>query len=209
MAGEPKTMLPPDEASAPDKGGKLWRVGTLVYTTGGLIVLFIWLLGGDFAWAIKDRSASQMVLLMLKKFEASDFLAGLLVGSLPPAIAIILGPIISYKSDRHRGRWGRRIPFLLIPTPIAVISMAGLAFSPMIGTHLHEILGARSPGANTLVLLSFAVFWMLFDFASITANSIFGALINDVARCWAALPFWICTLAISRYQSQYSFQTKS
>lgn len=180
MAGEPKTMLPPDEASAHDKGVKLWRVGTLVYTTGGLIVLFIWLLGGDFAWAIKDRSASQMVLLMLKKFEASDFLAGLLVGSLPPAIAIILGPIISYKSDRHRGRWGRRIPFLLIPTPIAVISMAGLAFSPMIGAHLHEILGARSPGANTLVLLSFAVFWMLFDFASITANSIFGALINDV-----------------------------
>ena len=33
--------------------------------------------------------------------------------------------------------------------------------------------------------------------------------VRRVARCWASLPVWICTLAISRYQSQNSFQTKS
>ena len=48
-------------------------------------------------------------------------------------------------SDRHRGRWGRRIPFLLIPTPIIVLSVVGLAFSPLLGRHLHSALGASSP----------------------------------------------------------------
>ena len=33
--------------------------------------------------------------------------------------------------------------------------------------------------------------------------------VRRVARWRAASPFWICTLAISRYQSQNSFQTKS
>ncbi|MEI6492549.1 MAG: MFS transporter [Verrucomicrobiota bacterium] len=180
MESDSKPGLSAEVAADPPHGPKLWRAGTLTYTTGGLIILFFWLLWGDFAWSIKERSASQMVMLMLKKFEASDLLTGILIGSLPPAIAIFLGPIISYKSDRHRGRWGRRIPFLLIPTPIAVIAMTGLAFSPVFGVWLHGVLGAHSPGANTLVLFSFALFWMLFDFASITANSILGALINDV-----------------------------
>ena len=31
--------------------------------------------------------------------------------------------------------------------------------------------------------------------------------VRRVARCCAASPAWICTLAISRYQSQYSSHT--
>src|SRR5476651_1446736 len=88
---------------------KIWRVGTLTYTMTGLVILFCWLLWGDFAWAMKDRAIPNTVQILLKKFGASDMVAGLLFGSLPPAIGLILGPIISYKSDRHRGRWGRRI----------------------------------------------------------------------------------------------------
>lgn len=33
--------------------------------------------------------------------------------------------------------------------------------------------------------------------------------VRRVARCWASLPPWICTLASSTYQSQYSFQMNS
>ena len=33
--------------------------------------------------------------------------------------------------------------------------------------------------------------------------------VRRVARCCAASPVWSCTLAISRYQSQYSFHTNS
>jgi len=159
---------------------KRWRVGTLTYTSGGLVVLFFWLLSGDFAWSIRERSISPVVQLLLNKFGASDFFNGLLLGSLPAAIAILVGPVICYRSDRHRGRWGRRIPFLLAPTPFAVLAIVGFAFSPAMGVSLDRALGPLSPGLNACVLALFAVFWTVFELAAITANSVFGALINDV-----------------------------
>ena len=171
----PKTLT-----AADNSGGRIWTVGTLRYTTAGLLVLFFWLLWGDFAWSMRERSVPSVIQLLFKKFEASDTLTGLLMGSLPPALAMLITPIISYKSDRHRGRWGRRIPFLLIPTPIIILSLAGLAVGPKIGEWLHGALGARSPGLNFSVLLSLGLFWTLFEFACITANSVFGGLVNDV-----------------------------
>src|SRR5882724_12206607 len=103
-AREPAAMAAP-------VGRKIWTVGTLAYTTGGLVILFCWLLSGDFAWAMKERSVMWVVQLLIKKFEASDMEAGLLIGTLPQILALVLTPIVSYRSDRHRGRWGRRIPF--------------------------------------------------------------------------------------------------
>jgi MFS family permease len=158
----------------------IWTVGTLAYTTGGLAVLFFWLLWGDFAWSMRDRAVPSVVQLLLRKFEASDLLVGLLISSLPCAIAMILGPIISFKSDRHRGRMGRRIPYLLITTPVATLSMVGLAFSPSIGIQLNRLLGWHSPGLNASILIIFGLFWVMFEIASITANAVFGGLVNDV-----------------------------
>ena len=160
--------------------GKRWRAGTLVYTAAGLIALFGWLLFGEFAWQLKGRSLNATTQLFLKRFAASDFLVGLLVGSVPAALGMLIAPIVSVRSDRHRGRWGRRIPFLLIPLPFVVVSMAGLAFSPVIGGYLHGALGDGSPGLNLCVLGVFAVFWGVFEVASIVANTVFGAFVNDV-----------------------------
>lgn len=159
---------------------KIWTAGTLAYTTGGLVILFCWLLAGDFAWSMKERSVMWVVQLLIKKFEASDMISGLLIGTLPQALALVLTPIVSYRSDRHRGRWGRRIPFLVIPTPIAALSMVGLAFSPEIGASLHGALGEVSPGYNQSILIAFAFFWTVFEVATVIANAVFFALINDV-----------------------------
>ena len=159
---------------------KTWSAGTLVYTTGGLVVLFCWLLWGDFAWMMKERSVTAVVQLMFTAFHASDSLNGVLISSLPQAIGLILGPIIAYKSDRYRGRWGRRIPFLLVSTPFVVLSMIGLAFSPVLGRHMDHALGVHSPGLDSVVLILMGLFWTFFGFATIVANSVFGGLINDV-----------------------------
>jgi MFS family permease len=159
---------------------KFWAVGTLSYTTGGLVILFCWLLAGDFGWSMKDRSVIWVVQLLIKKFQASDMVAGFLIGTLPQALALVLTPIVSYRSDRHRGRWGRRIPFLVIPTPIAALSMLGLAFSPTLGTLLHGALGGLSPGENQSILIVFGIFWTVFEVATVIANAVFFALINDV-----------------------------
>ncbi len=173
-------LTPSEKPQITPDGRKLWTVGTLTYTTGGLVILFCWLLAGDFAWSMKERSVMWVVQLLIKKFEASDMISGFLIGTLPQALALVLTPIVSYRSDRHRGRWGRRIPYLIIPTPIAALSMVGLAFSPDLGTLLHDTLGGVSPGLNPSILIVFGVFWTLFEVATVTANAVFFGLINDV-----------------------------
>ncbi|RRJ95613.1 MFS transporter [Opitutaceae bacterium TAV4] len=163
---------------APTATGRVWRVGTLTYTTGGLVVLFIWLLCGDFAWSMRDRSVAPMAQWYLNHIGVPNFLFGLLVSSFPAAIALILGPIISVKSDRHRGPRGRRIPFLLVTTPVAALGMIGLGLTPIISRSVHALL--PDAGEMTVALICFGVFWAAFEFATIAGQSVFGGLINDV-----------------------------
>jgi maltose/moltooligosaccharide transporter len=159
---------------------KVWRAGTLTYTTAGLVVLFSWLLWGDFAWSMKERTMGPVLQLMLKKFSASDTLTGLLMGSLPGIISMILSPIVSYKSDHLRTRWGRRIPFLIFSTPLAVLAMVGVAFSPALGVSLDKILGPLSPGVDNSILIFLGTFWTIFEFSTFVAYAVFTGLINDV-----------------------------
>ena len=146
---------------------KVWKVGTLTYTKIGLFILFFWLLWGDFAWSIRDRTVAPVLQILLKKFGSSDSLVGFLTVSLPAAVSMILGPIISYRSDRHRGSWGRRIPFLIFPTPVSALCMFGLAFSPFLGKALSQSLGAEVLSENTAVLSLLGLFFTLFLVAAI------------------------------------------
>ena len=174
-------------SESPPDGRRRWKVGTLVYTSGGLALLFFWLLWGDFAWQMRERSASPVLQVMLKQFKASDFLTGLFLASLPAALTILIAPVVSYRSDRYRSSRGRRIPFLLASTPFAAGAMFLLAASPALGSHLHVWLGSGSPGENTCILIMIGLSWTVFEAAAIIANALFGALINDVVpgKCLA------------------------
>jgi len=99
-------------------------VGSLTYTAGGLAVVFCWLLWGDFAWSMRDRAVPAVMQLLFKRFGASDMVTGLIFSSLPAALGMIISPIVSYKSDRLRTRWGRRIPFLIVPVPNSASNLA-------------------------------------------------------------------------------------
>ncbi|WP_404425093.1 MFS transporter [Nibricoccus sp. IMCC34717] len=159
---------------------RLWRNGTLVYSLGAVVSLFLWLLWGDFAWNMRERAATPVAQLVLRKLEASDFLVGLLVGSVPMALALVVGPWIASRSDRHRGRWGRRIPYLLFPAPFAAISMVALGYSVDIAAFLHANLGPTAPDERVFGLIVFGLLWTIFEFFATITNAIFGGLINDV-----------------------------
>jgi MFS family permease len=159
---------------------KVWQVGTLHYTFGGLVILFCWILWGDFASSMRGRLLEPLLPVMLKSFGASDTLVAALLSSVPAAMALFLSPIVSYRSDRHRGRWGRRIPYILVSAPLASVFMIGLAFSQTIGGAIHQAWGAGAPNPVTLTLIVFAFFSIGFNFAAIITGSVFGALINDV-----------------------------
>lgn len=156
---------------------RVWHVGTLQYTISGLVTLFFLLLMGDFAWSMKERSVFQIVQLLFKEYGASDTVNSILIMSLPAGLGIFLGPIFGYRSDRCRSRWGRRIPYLLITTPIAAGAMFGLAASPSAGRLLAEVTGWD---AKTLTLIILGINWTLFEIATVIAGALFGALVNDV-----------------------------
>jgi MFS family permease len=159
---------------------KTWSAGTLTYTTGGLAVLFAWLLLGDFSWSMQDRSVGQMGYWYLKHIEVSNFVFGLVTITVPNLLAMVFTPVVCYKSDRHRGRFGRRIPFLIVTAGVAAVSMAGMGLCPLTGPWLNALFGGAADGARTVTVWCFAVFWGAFMFCNTTSKQLFDGLANDV-----------------------------
>ncbi len=114
----------------------------------------------------------------LNQLGLPNLLFALLVSSFPALIGLVLGPVISVKSDRHRGKWGRRIPFLLITTPLAAFGMIGLGVTPLIAKWMHGFFPEQSEMVVSVVCFGF--FWTAFEFATIASQAVFGGLINDV-----------------------------
>ena len=166
-------------ATPPDsRGAGKWQIGSLTYTNAGLALLFFMLLVGDFAWALKERGVTPIFQVELRRQGASDFLVGIFVGSLPAIISMVVTPIVSVWSDRTRTRWGRRIPFLALPTPLIVLALLALA-------HVHELAamlaGSLGLASSTLLILSlYGFFWTVFEVATLVANGVFTGLVNDV-----------------------------
>ena len=152
----------------------------MTYTAGGLCILFFWLLFGDFAISMRERAGFPSVMELLRQHHASDTTMSLLFSVLPAVIGMFLGPLVSFKSDRYRSRWGRRLPFLIIPTPIGALAMIGIGCSPWIGTQLSGLLGSFSPGTDFCILSLFSLFWILFECVVIITVAIFTGLVNDV-----------------------------
>ncbi|MBI5380622.1 MAG: MFS transporter [Opitutae bacterium] len=169
---------------------KQWRVGTLVYTSGGLVVLFCWLLWGDFTFYMRERSVGPTMTLVLRQLNASGIVVGILMGFLPQALSLLLVPVISYRSDRHRGRWGRRIPFLLAPTPFVFLSMLGLAFGPVLGRWIYQLTGGQLLSENGCAILALGVSWAVYEIAITVSTAVFHGLFNDVVPREVIGRFW-------------------
>jgi MFS family permease len=159
---------------------RAWRVGTLTYTARGLAALFFLLLFGDFAYSMRDRAIWPIVQIMLHRLHASDTVMAFMISALPTTLTMVISPIVSYRSDRFRSRWGRRIPFLLIPTPICAAAMIGISYTDEMGAGLRHLLGLRAASADNCALVCFGMFWTAFEVAAVIAGSVLGGLVNDV-----------------------------
>lgn len=157
-----------------------WTHGTLTYSALGLGALLFWLLWGDVAWSLRDRSVPSVTQLLFQKFGASNLVCSLLISSLPYLLILVIGPMVSYRSDRTRSKWGRRIPFLAAHIPFAVLAVFAVGLSPQIGAVIDRVLGGSSPGLSTCILVVVAVGWSVFELATVVANAVFYGLINDV-----------------------------
>jgi len=126
---------------------KTYRVGTLVYTSRALLIVMFWMLLGDLCLQIMEQLPTSLVPLQLRWATASDTLIGFVSGSLPAVLGILLNPIVGVQSDRHRGRLGRRRPFLLAATPLVMVALFCLGFAKPASTWIAGVVGASSVAA--------------------------------------------------------------
>ncbi len=110
-------------------GSPAYRIGSLAYTQRQLTSLFLWLLGGDFAFTFFEQIFGRFLPIFAKDQGASDTLVGVMTGSIAGLVNLFFLPGISTRSDHHRGPLGGRIPFLLLSTPCTVASLLLVGFA--------------------------------------------------------------------------------
>jgi MFS family permease len=186
------TRLPVNEFMPEIVPSIRYRVGTLSYTKAGLITLFIWLLWGDFCFMLMETVIPSILPLKLKALDASNQFMGLIVTTVPSAMNFMINPIVSFRSDRYRSRWGWRVPFLLFATPFVTLFLILMGFSEDIGGQVHLLLSRWIDVSPTTVILGLiAVLMVCFQFFNMFIASVYYYLFNDVvpeaylARCMA------------------------
>ena len=140
-------------------------------------MLFVWLLWGDFCFTLMETVVPSIVPLHLKNLQCPNWLVGMILSTIPNLMGMTIAPYISVKSDRCRSRWGRRIPYLALTTPVAALAIAGFAYSPVIGRTVARLFGTAE---NPAILWTLGIFWGVFEVATVISGAIFGALVNDV-----------------------------
>lgn len=157
-----------------------YTCGTLKYTGAGVALLFAWLLWGDVCVTLME-TAQSVVPLKLKALGCPNWLLGLIVSTIPNFLNVTVCPWVSFKSDRYRGRWGRRIPFIVWTMPFLCASLILMGLSEDLTGVLHrhaEFLQQTAPSTITILLI--AVFMTVFTFFNMFISSVFWYLFNDV-----------------------------
>lgn len=157
------------------------RCGTLTYTRKGLVFLFAWLLWGDVCFQLMETIVPSILPLKLKSLGASNLAIGLIMTTLPAVFNTTVCPWVSFKSDRHRSRWGRRLPFILGTMPFLTAALLLIAYADPIATWLHSALFQDTSCTRSMVAIAcLALFAGLFDLFNMFVNSVFWYLFNDV-----------------------------
>lgn len=147
----------------------------------GLLAIFGWLLWGDFCFTLMESVVPSVLPLKLKDLGCSNWLMGMVMTTVPGILNMTICPYVSFKSDRYRSRWGRRIPFILWTMPFLCVSLALIGWTDQISAFLQvnsTFLQQYAPATVTISLI--AVFISMFSFFNMFVSSVFCYLFNDV-----------------------------
>ena len=176
-------MLP---TTSSDKGSSPlvnYTAGSLSYTKAGLVTLSFWLLWGDFALGFFESIFGRFIPLFLRELQASNTLVGLMTGGLVGVVNVLCLPGISRWSDGFRSRFGRRIPFLLVATPVTVLSLLCAGFTPEISRFLYQFVPAwleNLVSGHVFTLSLLCVFVVAYDFFNMVLVTSYNWLLRDV-----------------------------
>jgi WD40 repeat protein len=163
VAGRATPGAAPADPSTPDR----YSVGTLRYTQAGLFLVFAWLLWGDFCYNLMEKvgTGSILPLFLLERLRASNKYVAWMLTSVPMIIGIVLGPVVSFKSDRCRSKWGRRIPYILFTLPFLCLFLVGLGFSEDMADWLRDSPLVKSAGIDPLTIALIYIGFMIVGFS--------------------------------------------
>ena len=154
-------------------------------------VLFFLLVCYGGGVSLRDRSYHSMTVVLITKLGVSNKGHAFLLVVVPPVLAALLAPLVSYHSDRLRTRWGRRIPIMLVAMTFLSMSVAEAhgAF------HRVELIQARL--GEKIRMISQIVFDMLSLGASavvtwqLTRLTLNSWRAEDVAPTPLQTPLWL------------------
>lgn len=161
----------------------LYRAGTLAYTRPGLVVLFAWLLWGDFVFTFMEAVLPSLLPLLLKDHGANNREIIIIVSTLSMVMNAVLNPVISYNSDRFRSRWGRRRPFIFLTTPFVVLFLSAIPFAPEILRAFDRFEPFRAilaSGPAAPLIIVFGILVAGFQVFNMFVSSVYYYLIPDV-----------------------------
>lgn len=157
-----------------------FTIGTLRYTRAGLFVLFLYLLWGDFCFTLMETVVPSILPLKFNSIGAPNWAVGLAVVTIPNALSMAINPWFSFKSDRFRSKWGRRIPFLAGATPLLVFSLILLGCVEPLGRWVSARVAGGAVSETTVLMLLMTFFMISFSFFNIFVSTSYYCLFNDV-----------------------------
>jgi MFS family permease len=161
--------------------GSEYRVGTLRYSIFGLLYVFVLLLWGDFILQLMESELPSVLPFLLKDLHASQSSIQFILKTLGYIVSVGLAPVVGFRSDRHRGRLGRRIPYILWATPFVAAFLILMGFFKDIS---HSLTGANGtflgmgPVTTAVVVIGLLMFG--FHFFNYIIGTVYYCLFNDV-----------------------------
>ena len=170
--------VPPAE---PPATAPVYRCGTLTYTTRGLVALFAWMLWGAVCFTLMESVVPSIMPLKLRSLDSPNVLIGFIMTTLPGIFNIGITPMISFKSDRHRGKYGRRLPFILATLPFLTLTLVLIAFDDVLGHWVKTTFLAGNVFSEAkVVIILLAIFAAMFDFFNMFVSTVYWYLFNDI-----------------------------
>ncbi|GAT34429.1 MFS-type transporter, Atg22 family [Terrimicrobium sacchariphilum] len=161
----------------------VYTAGSLVYSKKSLMVLSLWLLWGDFAFYFFETVFGRFLPLFLKDLQASNTMIGVMTGSFAGLVNVLFLPSISRWCDNLRTPLGRRIPLLIVATPLTASMVVAVGFAPEMAKWISSNFFHLLPGGTSeknIVIWLMCVFVVSFHFLNMVLVNAYNWLIRDV-----------------------------
>ncbi len=160
---------------------KIYECGTLRYTLGGLLFAVGMLLFAFFSLCFTTSVVNTLIPLQLKDaLGADNKTIAIITGTIGGIFNLSICPMVSFKSDRYRSRWGRRIPFILLTLPMLVTGILLFAFSDVIADFLREHAHLTRFAPATVTIFMIGVAMVIYQFFYMFVGSVIYYIYNDI-----------------------------